>query len=432
MSSISERKRANVSFAAINQYIATNIVAPTEMVVRGKDFVEWGEGNSYPDYLLSLYNSAPTLRSIVNGNIDFITGDDVTISRPLYGGAMNARGDTIRDLVKNIAKDFEIYGGFALQIIRNRMGEVAEIYHLDMRFVRSNKENNVFYYSEDWGKKGNRDAVVYPAYMKDLDWNSLDEDGRNAHASSVLFVKNVNTQVYPAPLYAASVKACEIERSIDDYHLNAINNGFTGSLLVNFNDGRPDDEQMNEIEEDFAEKFTGHQNAGRVMFCWNKTRENETTLAEPKVEDFGDRYQALAKHSRQQIFTAFRANPNLFGIPTENNGFSNEQYEESFLLYNRTQIKPVQDLISAAFNTIFDRLNPITITPFSMMNESDEQEAEANQMLAVQIGVGGTQSLTSIISDPNLTASQKEQLLQKLFNFTPQEAHNLFNENTSI
>ena len=144
--------RARISFAAIDPYIDTNIILPVEKFVSAKDLMEWGTRNSYPDYLLDLYNNVPTLRAIINGNIDFITGDDVSIlplTQHLPNGIMNNRGDHIREQIKDIAKDYEIYGGFALQIIRNLIGEVAEVYYIDMRFLRTNKEGNVFYYCED-------------------------------------------------------------------------------------------------------------------------------------------------------------------------------------------------------------------------------------------------------------------------------------------
>ena len=103
------------------------------------------------------------------------------------------RGDTIREQVKDIAKDFEIYGGFALQVIRNLAGEVAEVYYIDMRYLRTNKEGDVFYYSEKWGKSSRTDMVVYPAFLPKIEWEKLSDEERNRHASSILFVKNVHT-----------------------------------------------------------------------------------------------------------------------------------------------------------------------------------------------------------------------------------------------
>ena len=366
--------RARISFAAIDPYIDTNIILPVEKFVSAKDLMEWGTRNSYPDYLLDLYNNVPTLRAIINGNIDFIAGDDVSIlplTQHLPNGIMNNRGDHIREQIKDIAKDYEIYGGFALQIIRNLIGEVAEVYYIDMRFLRSNKEGNVFYYCEDWSKSVRKDVIVYPAFMPNLNWDALDDEARNRNASSILYVKNVHTQVYPAPLYAASIKACEIERLIDDFHLSDINNHFVSSAIINFNNGIPDDDVKEQIEREFTEKFCGASNGGRTAFSWNPNKESATDIVEFEVKDFGERYKSLSDHSRQQIFTAFRANPNLFGIPTEGNGFANEQYAESFKLYNRTQIKPVQRMIADAYDKIYGQPKVLTIVPFSMDGESE-------------------------------------------------------------
>lgn len=360
--------RTKVGFSAIDPYIERNMIAPTETQLHGRDWVQWGDGNGYPDYLLELYNSVPTLRSIVNGNVDYIGGNGARLAKLIGAnaeGIVNKHGDTIDAQIRDIARDFEIYGGYALQIIRNSLGEVAEIYYIDVRFLRCDKENSVFYYSEKWGK-GAQEAIVYPAFMPSIDWARLTDEERDRHASSILYVKNQHTQVYPSPLYTASVKACEIERCIDDYHLNAINNGFVSSMIVNFNNGVPTDEMKEEIEDAFNEKFSGHQNAGRIMFSWNRSKESATEVITPNIEDFGDRYKALSEHSRQQIFTAFRANPNLFGIPTEGNGFANEQYAESFKLYNRTQIRPVQDNIIRTYDRILGGSGNVAIVPFNM------------------------------------------------------------------
>ena len=369
-------RRSAFSFAAIDSYLETNIVSPVEKVLAGRDMVEWGTRNAYPDYLLDLYNNVPTLRSIINGNIDYVAGDDVTImplQEEFTNQEMNMRGDTIREQVKDIAKDFEIYGGFALQVIRNLAGEVAEVYYIDMRYLRTNKEGDVFYYSEKWGKSSRTDMVVYPAFLPKLDWEKLSDEERNRHASSILLVKNVHTQVYPAPLYAASVKACEIERLIDEFHLSDINNHFVSSAIINFNNGDPGQEIKSEIERDFNEKFCGASNGGRVAFSWNPNKESATDIVEFKMEDFGERYKALSQHSRTQIFTSFRAIPLLFGLTSEaNTGFSTEEFEQSFKLYNRTQIQPVQRMICDAYDKIYGQRGVLTIRPFSLGGDTED------------------------------------------------------------
>lgn len=369
---MSSTERANVAFAAIEPYIESNIVSAKEKRLPGKDFVEWGDRNAYPDYLLDLYNNVATLKSIIDGCVDYIAGDDVTILPLRNGmeGVMNGKGDTIVEQVRDIAKDYEMYGGFALQVVRGRDGRPSEVYYLDMRYLRMNKECDVFYYCEDWARKGKKGVIVYPKFMPSLDWLKSTDEERNRHASSILFVKDIRTQTYPSPKYAASVKSCEIERCVDDFHLNSINNGFYGSAVINFNNGVPSPEIQQEIEDDFNEKFAGHQNAGRIAFAWNNSKANAISIDQMQVSDFGDKYQSLEKSARQRIFTAFKANPNLFGIPTESLGFSSEEYESAFRLFNRTQIRPIQRKIADAYDKIYGQKGVLTIVPFSMDEES--------------------------------------------------------------
>lgn len=358
---MTEIKATNVRCSAQDRYIDKNMILPTETKLsRACDIVSWGDGNAYPDYLLDLYKTSPTLRTIVNGNVDFICGDDIEFA----GEWSNRKGVSVRKLVRSIAKDYEIYGGFALHVIRNKKGDVAEVYRIDPRHLRTNKDCNVFWYNEEFGKKfGAKSARVLPKFLKDVE--GLKEQERAVHGESVLFVKDEETQVYPAPLYSASVKACELERCIDDFHLNAIENDFVSSFIINLNNGTPEEDIKTAIEKDINEKFCGHENGGRVLISFNEDQDHAITTESPKVEDFGARYDALAKHSRQQIFTAFRAIPALFGINPENNGFSNEEYDSAFRLYNRTQIQPVQQTIKEAFEMVYGQ-DVLSFVPFSI------------------------------------------------------------------
>lgn len=362
--------KADVCFAALNSYAEQNIISPREKYIASRDLVEWGDGNRYPDYLIMLYRESSTLGSVINGNVDYICGDGATFDGPALPGTelgkMNKRGDSPEDQIRDIALDFEIYGGFALQVIRNLNGDISEVYWLDLRHLRTNKEADVFYYCEDWSKPGRKQVIVYPKFMPNLNWQSLSLEERKRHASSIVYVNNTHTQVYPSPIYRGAVKACELERLTDDFHINSINNQFTSSAVLNFNNGIPEDRIKEQIEKDVSEKFSGAQNAGRILVSWSKDKEHAVTIDEFKVEDFGERYKALEASSRQKIFTAFRAIPLLFGLTSESNtGFSTNEFEQSFRLYNRTQIRPVQLKIARTYEYIFGR-PCMSIKPFTL------------------------------------------------------------------
>lgn len=362
-------RRGAVAFAAIDPYLEQYVVLPTEKELPGQDRVQWGTGNRYPDYINELYETVPTLQTIINGSVDFVAGDEVTITvRGQQLSRVNHSGESPRIVVREMALDVFKLGGFALQVIRNLAGDIADVYPIPMDYLRSNKDNTVFYYCEDWVKKSRTEAVVYPAFraFTPEDWARLTPEEKDRHASSIYYYKTVRRGTYPRPPFMAATKDAEIERNITDFHFNSLENGFNSSMIINFNNGLPDQEMKDEIERDVNEKFSGHQNGMRILLSWNPNRDSATTFEVPKVEDFGERYKALSTHARQQLFASFRAVPALFGIMTESTGFNEQEFEQAFRLYNRTAIRPVQRAIGDAFDAIYGEAGVLSITPFTL------------------------------------------------------------------
>lgn len=373
MDNPTENSKITVTFAAIKPYLESHVVKPVEVQQAGRDWVAWGKDNTYPDYVDGLRREAATLRSVIDGVTDYVVGDRVDGVALVGDKYVNGDRDTWRDFIKALGYDYATFGGFAFEVIRNEAGQVAELYWIDFRYLRTNRTRDVFWYSEDWSKRwGKKKDLVIPGFLPDA----------FGVASSIVYYTGSRRQVYPECPFGAAVIAAELERAIDEYHWNTMNNGFTGSYIVNFNNGNPPDEVKDEIEAQFNKKFSGHQNAGRIMFSWNPSKEAMTTLQEMKTSDFADKYDALAKRCRQQLFTAYRANPNLFGIPTDNLGFSSEEYESAFKLFNRTVVQPMQAAILAAIAYVGDW--GLNITPFTLEGPAENKET------ADTAGEGGT------------------------------------------
>lgn len=338
-----------LSFAAIDPFGIVDFKDPKETFLdKENSVVGWGSKNDYPDYLLSLYNDVGILRTIINGCIDYTAGNRVEATGP---GA-----NQIPNLFNMLNRDYWIYGGFCFQAIRNKLGEPSKYVYLDFRNVRANKSGDLFYYSEDWSKSWGRcKYLTYPKF--DL--------SNETQPTGLIYIKNTFNQTYPTPVYGAktTIQACEIEKEITSYHYNAIQNGFTGGYLFDFHSGIPEDKEKKEMEKNIIEKYTGPGNAARFLINFDDDKEHGLELTKLETDDFGEKYNSLAKKSLQELFSAFRANPNLFGLPTENLGFNNEEYETTFKLFNRTMIRPAQRLFVDTFATLGIDLK---ITPFSL------------------------------------------------------------------
>lgn len=349
-------------FSAIDKKFVESIPELTQETARGKDYVYYGSDNLYCDYLWSLYNDVSTLKTIIDGTADYITGDDVHCNIPGMEVQVNRKGDTMRDLIKWLSKDYEIYGGCAYEVVRNKLGKPAELNYIDFRYLRTDEHNQSFYYSKDFAKRWVRSSkvLVYPKYIQD-----------STDVNSIVYIKNTTSTPYPIPRYSGAIRACEIERHIDDFHLSGLQNGFSASYLINFLAGIPTDEQKAEIEKNVNEKFCGTGNSGRVLLNFAVSKENAATVQKLDVQDFGEKYQAAAKRSREQIFTAMGAVPALFGLMSESTGFNQQEFTEAFALYNATTVKSIQRTIIDSFDKVFGVKGSVTIDTFTINSTSN-------------------------------------------------------------
>ena len=143
------------------------------------------------------------------------------------------------------------------------------------------------------------------------------------------------------------------------------------SYILNFLNGIPDDSQKAEIERSVTEKFCGTENAGRVLLNFANGKDNAATVQKLDVSDFADKYQAAADRSREQIFCAFQAIPQLFGLMTAATGFSEQEFAEAYKLYSSTVVRSIQREIGDAFDHIFGAKNSISITPFVLGDQTN-------------------------------------------------------------
>lgn len=347
----------SVNLSALNPFILDNVTSPVEKEITGKDFVSFGDNNLYFNYLYDLYKETPTLNSVVNATVDYITGDDIVCNVANFETSVNNKGETMYDIIQKIAMDYVLFGGFAIQIIRNRIGEIAELYYVSFDKLRTNKDNTVIYYSDDWKKSyGRIKTTKFPKF-----------NAKDINPTSIYYFKgNLTKTTYPLPMWNSATIPAEVEKKINLFHLNAISNGFMGSYLFNFNNGVPSDELKEEIEQNLNEKFAGAENAGRIMISFNNDYEHRTEPVKLDADDFADRYDALQKRTREQIFVAFRMSPTLAGIVTESNGFSTQEYSDTYKIFEKSTISPMQKDIIKVFDDIFSVKQSVTITPFQI------------------------------------------------------------------
>lgn len=307
-----------------------------ETVRSGYDYVSWGKDNRFPNDLYDMYQNSAILQSVINGTADYVFGSGVISAFDV----VNDKYETLEDVVKRCVFDLLIFGGFAIQLMY-KGGKVEAMYWLDFQKCRKSEDEKKVYYSDDWGKYAKK-ALEYNAWTPDTD-----------KGTCIFYYKGHKTRgIYPVPMYIGALKSVKISTEISNFHLNNITKGFASNAVISFNNGEPDEDTKARIEKDVKEKFCGTDNAGSFLLLFNDSKENACEIAKIQDDKFDLKYDALAKSVKEDIFIAFRATPTLFGLPNENNGFSKQEYLESFDLYNKTVVVPLQKDVERAFKSI--------------------------------------------------------------------------------
>lgn len=329
--------------------------------------VQWGNDNAFPEYIWELYSNSSIFSSIIQTIRDYVMGDGIETTVNI-DNFINRKFETLEDLLLKIVLDYLLYDGFAIQVIRNRNNEVAELNHVDIRKCRINEEENTIYYGDFSAYSRKNKLISYPRFTPNTVYNN-----------SIFFYKGTNTRThYPIPSYYSCLRALEISTLISEYNLNTLNYGFTPSCIVNMNNGIIGEEEMEEIQEKFEQKFFG-VNGSKLVLSFNNDAEHQTTIERMPSENDSEKYTQLLATTREEIFSCLRINPILVGINNSNSGFTKQEFSEAYTLFQRTVIQPVQKRLERVLETLFN--TEFKFKPFSIQWE--EQTEEENKLINI-------------------------------------------------
>jgi hypothetical protein len=295
---------------------------------RTKGFVEFGLLNNYPEYILSLYNESPKHGAIVRGKAGYILGKGFADDAGKLKA--NEQGETWNEIAEKAILDDEIHAGYYLQIVYNKLGKIASVFHIPFKNCRISVYGAKVYVKKDWND--NKEKVrEYPVF-----------DPSTPNETQIFVYKQYNPQAsyYPIPGYQQALNYIESDVQIGRHILGNANQGFVGSTLINLNNGNPPDEDAKEeIEKAVLKKFTG-ADGRRTVIMFNNSKENSADIVPLgqsilTKEDFTN----INNLVQQEIFAGHQiTSPSLFGIKTEGQLGGRNEIREAYEIFNNTYV----------------------------------------------------------------------------------------------
>ena len=371
--------------------------APRIVESKSKEWVFYGENNNYYQHLIDLYNSSPTNNAAINGISQMIFGKglDATDSNKKLEEYAMMKSLFSNDCVRRLAYDLKLMGQCAMQVVYDKSHKrIIEVAHFPIETLRSGKANeegivDSYFYSADWAtKRPSEQPLRFSAY------------GTSNEEIEILMVKPYRAgYYYYSPVdYQGGLQYAELEEEISNYHLNNIKNSFAPSMLINFNNGIPDEEERQIIENSIKQKWSGTSNAGKFILSFNDNAESQASIETVQLSDAHNQYQFLSDESMRKIMVAHRIiSPMLLGIK-DNTGLGNnaEELKTASILFDNTVIRPFQELLLSAFDNIlafnnaslnlyFKTLQPLEFVDLENAMTKEQIEEETGQKLSSDI-----------------------------------------------
>jgi len=375
----------NVKFVQLSSY-----TSPVVSENARKGWVEYGDDNDYFNYLINRYNGSPTNNAVISGVIDMVFGKgiDATDSAKNPQGYLQLKKLIKDEELKKVVNDYYMLGNGAFQVIYNKdKSKIVEVYHMPVETLRAEKCNaegevEAYYYAYDWSEVRSKKGVErIPAFGF----------GAQGDKVEILYFRPYRSgSYYYSPVdYQGALPYAELEGEIANYHINNIKNGLAPSMIVNFNNGVPPEEERDIIESQIKQKWSGSSNAGKFILAFNDSSDSAASIEPVQLSEASAQYEFLSRESQQKVLVGHRiTSPMLFGVKDQTGlGNNADEIKTAFQLFDNSVIRPKQEQVikaideilafnSVSLNLYFKTLAPIEFTDTTEVTDVEVVEEE--------------------------------------------------------
>jgi hypothetical protein len=376
--------------AIITEFASAEI--PKFLEKKNQNIVYFGVDNIYPFELIDLYNDSSTHNAIINGKVGYTVGNGLyseDLATKKWLSFANIDEDWT-SLLKRISLDYEIFNGYAIEVIKTGVGN--QYHHIDFANIRVGLDGGL-QYSDEWiTDKGLRNGKPKIQYLDR--YNPKDQEQKRGVIYHVDYRPNL--KYYPLPVYVGSLAEIKTDVQIGDYWLNEVKNGFVGGTLIQHNNGVPETQaEAKEFEETFQEKF-GKATGTKIVHLFAPSKENGSEISNLNGNDLHERYLEMSNRVKESIFIGHRVtNPILFGVKEAGQLGARNELDLAYEIFTNTYIAERQ-------NTLLRTIKKLAF-----------YEIQKTDIEIIPLKPIDTVDLTSDIILANLTRSEIRELINQ-------------------
>ena len=328
----------------------------------------YGTDNLYPQNLKKIVQASGTATLCLNRYAKFIEG--YGFEGELRTLVVNDDGATADDILHDVAGDVAEFGGFALHVNYNLLGEVTSLHHIPFEHCRLEEEDDAEYIghikvTKWWNgkRKSGRTTAVQEDDVESFPVFNPDPNVVLSQIAAVGGIDNYHGQVlwasvdgvgtYPTPIYDAAITEISTDEGLGNVKYRSVRSNFLVACMLVTKKGLPyTDERGRQIERsmidgDDLKEFQGDENTSKIMLVELEDDEEEPKIVEFPVKNFDKEFEVTDKSVVERIYAQFHQEL-FYAIRMGKLGFSGDVMRDAYEYY-AGEVTNEQRFIERAF-----------------------------------------------------------------------------------
>lgn len=384
----------------------------------------YGRDNLYPQNIMAITGASGTAGLCLGRYKKFVEGFGFQ-NESLSEFVVNRSGDTLDDLLEQVADDLTRFGGLALHVNYNVLGQVTEVNHMPFEQCRLEEPDDAgivahILHHVDWKgdeTKGGKKQQLTEKFITRFDVFNPDPDivisqiersgGIDSYRGQVLWLSMDGKFVYPTPLYDSAVTEISTDEGLGNVKYRNVRNNFLVACMliakkgapkikedsngegIYDKEGRPVYEERQMITDEDLKEFQGDTKGSKILYVELEDDEDKPEVVQFPVRNYDKEFTATEASVTERIYAQFHQEL-FYAIRTGKLGFSGQVMTEAYEYY-AGEVTTEQRFIERAFVRVFEHwyeqnavFNDFSIQPLKYISANGQSGASSGT------GAGGS------------------------------------------
>ena len=335
----------------------------------------YGNDNLYPQNVSAIAKASGTAELCIDRYAKFIEGYGFSSER-LSDLIVNRQNFTADDILHCVASDLARFGGFALHVNYNVLGQVTEINFVPFENCRLEVEDDRgrvkrILVHPDWTQKKIRNGqpirvseeTIKRIRVFNPDPNvvarEIEEDGGiDFYLGQIIWCSMDGNNIYPSPIYDAAITEISTDEGLGNVKYRNVRNNFLVSCMLVYKKGVPKiDDEGNEVDDgsmisdEDLKQFQGDENTSKILAVELENDEDEPKVVAFPTKNYDKEFTVTDSSVVERIYAQFHQEL-FYAIRIGKLGFSGQVMRDAYEYY-AGEVTNEQRFIQRIFEKVF-------------------------------------------------------------------------------